>query len=631
MIKKIVSGILSVLVLSTTLCGCSISSSILKSSSKESYESKLFDDSYVHEINIEIAEDDWNELLENPTDKTKYKANLTIDGEKYSEVSFATKGNTSLSEVASDSTTDRYSFKINFDKYVDDQTYYGLDKLNLNNVMSDATYMKDYLSYHFMNEMGVAAPLSSYVKVSVNGEARGLYVAIEGVSDSFLERNYGDEEGDLYKPETAMLGNMGGKDKGGEGKEGFDPANMTEEDKEKMKDKMDNNMQDKQKQDGTTTPMNPDDSKEGRQGFNKDNMEGGFGSSSSGASLAYTDDEVDSYSDIFDNAETDVTDEDKERLIKAIKELNEGDDLDSCLDVNQVIKYFVVHNFVDNYDSYTGNMLHNYYLYEDEGKMSIIPWDYNLAFGAFARGGMGDRGRVQTGENSESKDLKNETETEDTKPSEGDSNSEGMTKPGMVQGADNQNLATSSADTATQMVNYAIDTPLSGATEDQRVLWSAIINNDECKELYHKYFNEFISDYFESGDFEEEIDKVYEMIRPYVEDDATAFYTVDEFDTAYKTIKEFCLLRTESIRKQLNGDIPSTTDKQNEEGVNLVDASSINIKDMGTQSGGRGMDQSDKNKMPNDTNMQYGGEMPKGKNQQGGNKQGGNKPGGNKN
>ncbi len=44
---------------------------------------------------------------------------------------------------------------------------------------------------------------------------------------------------------------------------------------------------------------------------------------------------------------------------------------------------FVVHNFVVNGDSYTGSMIHNYYLYEQDGKLSMLPWDYNLAFGGF--------------------------------------------------------------------------------------------------------------------------------------------------------------------------------------------------------------------------------------------------------
>ena len=156
------------------------------------YAESLFDTGYVHEINVEISEDDWKDLLENPLEKTKYKANVTI----------ATKGNTSLSQVAS-SDSDRYSFKINFGKYEKGQTYQGLDKLNLNNIMSDATYMKDYLSYMIMREAGVRAPLTSYAALSINGELHGLYIAIENVSDSFLERNGSKEKcyGRVRNPE----------------------------------------------------------------------------------------------------------------------------------------------------------------------------------------------------------------------------------------------------------------------------------------------------------------------------------------------------------------------------------------------------------------------------------------------
>ena len=56
---------------------------------------------------------------------------------------------------------------------------------------------------------------------------------------------------------------------------------------------------------------------------------------------------------------------------------------EKAVDIEEVIRYFVVHNFVCNGDSYTGTIVHNYYLYEEEGKLSMIPWDYNLAFGTF--------------------------------------------------------------------------------------------------------------------------------------------------------------------------------------------------------------------------------------------------------
>lgn len=31
-------------------------------------------------------------------------------------------------------------------------------------------------------------------------------------------------------------------------------------------------------------------------------------------------------------------------------------------------------------------MLHNYYLHQSNGHLSLIAWDYNLAFGGFSRG-----------------------------------------------------------------------------------------------------------------------------------------------------------------------------------------------------------------------------------------------------
>ena len=114
--------------------------------------------------------------------------NITIDGETIESVSFATKGNTSLTSVAGDADSVRYSFKVNFGKYNKEQTYYGLNKLNLNNIYADATYMKDYLSYEIFRQAGVDSPLVSYVWLTINGEDHGLYIAIEDISEGYLNR-----------------------------------------------------------------------------------------------------------------------------------------------------------------------------------------------------------------------------------------------------------------------------------------------------------------------------------------------------------------------------------------------------------------------------------------------------------
>ena len=122
--------------------------------------------------------------------------------------------------------SDRYSFKIGFDQYDSGKTYYGLDKLCLNNLIQDNTMMKDYLAYRLMASFGVNAPLCSYVYVTVNGEDWGLYLAVEGVEDAFLQRNYGRDHGQLYKPDSMSFGGGRGRHSlpGAGGMLGADPS-----------------------------------------------------------------------------------------------------------------------------------------------------------------------------------------------------------------------------------------------------------------------------------------------------------------------------------------------------------------------------------------------------------------------
>ncbi|SDB31209.1 CotH protein [Ruminococcaceae bacterium FB2012] len=544
-------------------------SSAAETSSASDYADKLFDTSYVHKIDITLSEDDWSDLKTNPLAKTKYKASVTVDGETVENVSFATKGNTSLSSVAEDKDSDRYSFKVNFGKYVKGQTYRGLNKLNLNNIYADATYMKDYLSYEIFRQAGVDSPLVSYVWVTVNGKDQGLYIAVEDISESYLDRT-NEGEGELYKPETDRLDNVNMKQGGGNMQEGNDrpdrrsegDGNSDGEGKGGFRPDMQEGgrMQPPEGFENMTPPedlgsmtlpegfenINPEDFKNMTPpdmtesgGMPDPDMKqggpGGFGESSAGASLAYTDDKIESYSDIFDNDETDADDEAKQRVIAALKGLSEGKELDKYIDTDEVIRYFAAHNFVLNYDSYTGNMLHNYYLYEKDGRLSMLPWDYNLAFGGFG-GGMGGK----DGEGSD----------------------------------------------AAKLINTGIDTPLSGTEESSRPMWSWITSNSEYLEKYHQVYDELLKSYFESGEYEKQMDSIYEMILPYIEKDTGAFYNAEQFKTAFAQLKQFCKLRAESIRAQLDGTLSAETDKQDAD--KRISASDINLEAMGSHGGGKG-------------------------------------------
>ena len=476
------------------------------------YEDKLFDTSTVHTLNIVI--DDWDEFTDNCQSEEYYDCTVVIDGETYKNVAIRGKGNTSLSQVSSYE-NDRYSFKIEFDHYDSANTYYGLDKLCLNNIIQDNTYMKDYLTYQMMAEMGVASPLCSYVYITVNGKDWGLYLAVEAVEDSFMKRNYGSDYGELYKPDSMKMG--GGR---GNGKR-FDMEEFKEDSDDMEIPKFDGQMKKPNgempdKMQGGTSPEMPKRMEVPDGQAPVDGMNG-----SDDVLLKYIDDEIESYSNIFDNAKTDISNSDKKRLIKALKKLSEGDELSDTVEIETVIRYFVVHNFVVNFDSYTGSMIHNYYLYEKNGKMQMISWDYNLAFGGFQ--------------------------------SKGD---------------------------ATSLVNYPIDDPVSGGNAEDRPMIAWIFDNAEYTELYHTIFAEFISEYFESGYFKNLFDTVTEMIAPYVEKDPTKFCTYEEFEKGIATLKEFCMLRAESIRGQLDGSIGATTDTQNSS--TLINADDLQINDMGT-------------------------------------------------
>lgn len=499
---------------------------IVKASTDMGYEIRLFDVSKVH--TIDIVMDDWEGFLDTCMSEEYTLCSVVIDNEACKNVGIRAKGNTSLTQVESYG-NDRYSFKIEFDHYDNAQSYYGLDKLSLNNIIQDNTYMKDYLSYQMMGYFGVDAPLCSYAYLTVNGEDWGLYLAVEAVEESFLKRNYGADYGELYKPDSQSLG--GGRGAGA--RFDMDEWRQMPESQEMPEGQQSPDMSDMpgmQGEVGQEPPEMPDGQQLPGNGF-ENSFEAGFmgGSMGSGdTSLIYTDDEHSSYQNIFDNAKTDVSDADKDRLIASLKQMNEQENIEDVVDVDEVIRYFVVHNFVCNFDSYTGSMIHNYYLYEKDGQMSMIPWDYNLAFGGF----------------------------------ESQSDAEGL-------------------------INYPIDTPVSGGDIESRPMLAWIFGSEDYTELYHKYFSEFISGYFESGCFAEMIDTVTQMIAPYVEKDPTKFCTYEEFETGADTLKTFCLLRAESIRGQLDGTIPSTEEGQKQDSSALVDGSAVTVSDMGSM--GKGM------------------------------------------
>lgn len=488
----------------------------------QEYETALFDTSSILSVNIQMDEADWNDMLENATAETYYQCNVEVNGTMFYQVGIRPKGNTSLSAIANDDTTDRYSFKLEFDHYVDGQTCFGLDKLILNNNYADATNMKEALIYDMYQYLGADASLYNYAKISLNGEYWGVYLALEGVEDSFQLRNYGTESGELYKPESMELG--GGKaqerpDGMPEGTEdGKDFGNGGPPDAPNQTDAAEN-AEPGQRPEGDAEPP------------------GGMDRNSGGADLNYTDDDLDSYETIWDGEVTKTNQADHERVVKALKNIAEGNDLETYMDIDNLLRYMAVHVFSVNEDSLSGTMAHNYYLYESDGKLSLIPWDYNLALGGM--GGMGGGMPGGSGETEESSG-------------------------------------------ATSVVNSPIDDAFSGTD-----FFDTLLENETYHSQYDAYLQQLVSEYINGGGFDAFYERVRSQIDELVETDPTAFYSYDEYETAAETLYQVVKLRGQSIQGQLDGTIPSTEEAQRDSDA-LVDASDLDLSVMGTMNMGGG-------------------------------------------
>jgi spore coat protein CotH len=555
------------------------------------YEAELFGEDSVIQIDIRMEDGAWEEMLDNAMAEEYYSCDVTINGHELRNVGIRPKGNTSLSAIAADPDTDRYSLKLEFDHYVDGQTCLGLDKLILNNNYADATNMKEAIVYDMYRYLEADASLYNYAEISVNGTYWGVYLALEAVEDSFLLRNYGVEGGNLYKPEGMDMGGGPGMERDGfpdRSKGGQEGQNMPGEGG-------------RPGEDGTSfggglpfggefpageglptggefptgeglptggefpagegypteggfpareglpaggdfpagegLPGDTQGPGQGGQGGGDGSMPqqpggmpfgGRFSMGSGGADLNYTDDDLDSYSTIWEGEVTDSGKKDHKRVVEALRNISQGRELEESLDIDNVLKYMAVHTFSVNLDSLSGNMAHNYYLYENDGKLNVIPWDYNLSFG------------------------------------------------GMGMGA---------GDGASGMINDAIDTPFQGTD-----FFDALLEDETYLAKYHEYLRKLTEEYVFGGRFEEVYGRIRSQIDGLVETDPTAFYPYAEYDAAAGMLYRTVLLRAESIRGQLDGSIPATDQGQREDASGLIDASSIDIEAMGVFDMGGGVD-----------------------------------------
>ena len=392
--------------------------------SSENTVATAFTPTAVNTLSITISDENWQDILDNPLDEEYHETAITFNGVTLDSVAIRTKGGSSLRSVAN-SSSDRYSFKVDINEYVSGQKFFGLKKFTLQNSFNDPSYMREVIAYELMDEMGVPTPEHAYVNFYVNGELFGLYLMVEAVDGEFVEKHFTNSNGDLYKP------------------------------------------------DGT------------------------------GSDLLWLGDDIQSYTDI--NLQTNEESTDNGAFINFVESLDKGET--SAIDIDTLLRYMSVSTSLSNLDSYHGPLAHNYYIYDDDGVFSILPWDFNESFGTFAM----------------------------------DCN-----------GVDVRELY--------------IDEPVSGALSERPLIANVFAEKSNL-DTYHSYLTQLINGSLSSDTFNARVNEIADLIREHVHNDPTSFYGSTYFEQnltsttgQFYGLTSFMQYRVANMVAQLDGTLPSAGD-----------------------------------------------------------------------
>ncbi len=317
-------------------------------------------------VSINIDENNLNYLLQNADQKPTVMTNsVTIGDKTIHYTGLKTKGSYTLEHAFLDNIgSDRFSFTINFGKYIKKkngydkrQNFYGCNKISFNNFFFDKSMMREYIAMKLMTEMGVPTPQYGLAKLYINKNYYGVYFMVEALDSSILEQyfetNGSDTSDYIIKPENTTL-------------------------------EYDNDMDKFIKEDGTfdlSTVLKKD-------------ADGNYTATGELNKHTYLwEEDTDTLQDIATMLPTALG------WQKKLTQLSSGTDfnnnkidvnsneylemLGQVIDIDEALRYFATHSWLVQIDNMFVEQ-HNMGLYIDtNGKSLFLPWDYDLCFGCY--------------------------------------------------------------------------------------------------------------------------------------------------------------------------------------------------------------------------------------------------------
>ena len=167
----------------------------------------FYDETQIDTIYLQFSQSNyWNQLAQNYEDKIELVASLTHMGTTYDSIGVRFKGQTSYSRLRN---SDKKSFAITMDAFVDDRNLEGYEGLNLNNAFEDESFMREVLYLNAIRKH-IPAAKGNYIQLFINGQDWGIYHNVQNLNREHVGEWFLDNDATRWRCEAVSSGGGGG-------------------------------------------------------------------------------------------------------------------------------------------------------------------------------------------------------------------------------------------------------------------------------------------------------------------------------------------------------------------------------------------------------------------------------------
>ena len=149
----------------------------------------FYNPAVLHRIDLLVNSRDWTALTQNFTENTYYPADVRWNDITVRNVGIRSRGLGSRSGT-------KPALRVDMNRYATGQEFLGRKSFLLDNLVQDASGIRERAAMQLYQRLGVPAPREAHTVLYVNGEYAGLYGIVESIDKPFLGRVFGEQNGD---------------------------------------------------------------------------------------------------------------------------------------------------------------------------------------------------------------------------------------------------------------------------------------------------------------------------------------------------------------------------------------------------------------------------------------------------